>query len=65
MVMMETNNYWHDRDVKPYVEGENEFYDKVLTEIVDKALERNHKDKSEKVKVSQSDSFNSGEINLN
>ena len=36
---------WFDKDVKPYIEGENPFYDKVLNEIADNIIEQVHKNK--------------------
>ena len=38
--MTEKLNYWHDKDTKPYIEGEDPFYEEVIAEIADKIAEK-------------------------
>ena len=37
--------FWVDKDVKPYIEGENPFYDEVLNEIANSIIEQVRKNK--------------------
>ena len=38
--MADDLDLWFDKDVKPYIEGENPFYDKILNEIAENIVKQ-------------------------
>ena len=40
--------FWHDKDVPPYIIGENPEYDKIIDEIVNKLVEEINNGKFDK-----------------